>query len=73
MLARVLRELITLVRIFGEKRYRGIRPLARGTPARHRQIEVGATFPNGIVEVQHGQEEIGAVPLLARPLCCAGW
>ena len=71
MLARVLRELITLIRVFGEKSYRRIRPLARGAPTGNRKIKGGATLADRIVEVQHGQQEIGAVPLLPGPLACA--
>ena len=75
MLARVLGEpggpmgqLIALVRVFSEESYRRIRPLARRTPTGHRYVKVGAALPDRIVEVQHGKQEIGAIPLLPRPL-----
>ena len=56
------------VGVLGEQSDARIGPLTRGPTTRRRHLHGRAPLSDGIIEVQHGQQQIGAIPLLPRPV-----
>ena len=66
------RRAVVLVRILGHERHGRIGALTRRAGAGGRDPRTGPPGGEAVVEVQHGNQQIGAVPLRSRPGACAG-